>query len=142
MLAKTKLVMHKAIILGATEDGVNAAKAFFTRGICPVIIESSGAISARSSYSAALRPSFCVADLSVVAELHFHQLVRAIYFVRNELCSIHTVNNITGESTLFAADYFYFSAPLDEMVTAMNHVPGFSFLPKGQFTNLVAEINS
>jgi len=127
----------KAIILGTSENCFNAAHHFLHRGIRPVILEPSGSLPGQPSFPPhALRPSIDQ-DISVIAELHLNQLVRTIFFVRDQICSLHAIHRFTGELSLFTADYFYFPESLYSFPTAMSHVPNYQFLPDRNFANLI-----
>jgi hypothetical protein len=100
--------MPKAIILGASPNGLYTARSMLLRGIWPIILEPSGSIAGRPCRHQPV-DYHCI---SILGELYLHQLVQTIYFVRDEICSIHTINNVTGELTLFMGDFFYSPLPL------------------------------
>jgi len=51
-------------------------------------------------------------------EIFINQQIYKIYAVRNEICSLHVINNATGELTLFTGDYFFSSIPPKEILQA------------------------
>ena len=128
--------MSRAIILGASADSYEVAGNMLRQGIWPGILEPSGA-----GVIQAKQPAFN-GRATLMGEVHFHQLIRRFYIVGEEICSIHALNRITGELTLFVGDYFYFSAPTWELVSFMGYklrMPSFS--DQKVFRNLVATNN-
>jgi hypothetical protein len=113
--------MPKAIIIGASPIGLAVAQDMLRLGIRPNILEPSGSIADRPS----LNPRsfhFYPRNLSVViGELYLHFQITTIYFVRDEICSVHAVNNITGELRLFTGEFFFSSFPLAELLPAMRY---------------------
>lgn len=129
--------MPRTIILGLGPESLDAARDAIQLGLLPVILASVGPTPNRWD-----RKHRSCRDLAVLAELHSHQLVRAVFYVRDELCSVHTIDNVTGELNLFAGDFFYFPHPLETMINAMSHVPGHRFLPNRNFKNLIIGDNT
>jgi hypothetical protein len=129
--------MSKAIILGAGPDSFNTAHHLVCRGIHPVILEPSGSIAGYPSLEPPLQSTAACSELSVIAEFYTYQLIRTIFFVRDEICSLHAIHRLTGELTLYSADFFYFPVPLHKFKTAMSLVPGYQFLPDRKFANLL-----
>jgi len=52
-------------------------------------------------------------------KIYMHQQVQDIYTVDDEVCSIHTLDTITGEMRLFEGDYFFSSMPVQELIAGM-----------------------
>jgi len=129
--------MCKAIILGSGQDSLTAAAAVLHLGIHPIILEPTGSLLGPAHCNRCAHPCTPLQSLQLTAEIYLHQLVRTVYFLRDEICSLHVINSITGELHLFAGDFFYFPAPLHSLPTAMSHVPGYRFLPDRQFRNLL-----
>ncbi len=122
--------MRKAIILGASPDGICTAREMLGRGVWPIILESSGLLNDRY----AIRTT-AYDFTAVTGEIHLHQLIRNIYFVRDELCSIHTVDYVTGELNLFTGDFFYSSLSLPKVVATMGFRPRVQLPEKPVFKN-------
>jgi hypothetical protein len=125
--------MPKAIILGSGIDSLSVARTASDRGIHAIILEPTGRLDGEQHPILRNRP---MAQLIFAAEIYFHQMVRSVFFVRDEICSLHVINSITGEMSLFPGDFFYFPGPLHTLVTAMSHVSGHRFLPERNFSNL------
>jgi len=53
-------------------------------------------------------------------QVHLHQDVKTIYTVGAELCSVHTINALTGELNLFRGDYFFSTMPVRELIAAID----------------------
>jgi hypothetical protein len=131
--------MPKAIILGTGPGSINVAHHCQSRRIHPVMLEPSGSIAAHPGLQRSVHSAAASSELAVIAELYTHQLVRAVFFVRDEICSLHAIHRLTGEMTLYSADYFYFPVPLYRFKTAMSHVPDYQFLPDRKFANLLSD---
>ena len=129
--------MLKAIILGASPDGICTAREMLGRGVWPIILESSGFLNGHPLFAFnATRPlDYHYHYTNITGEIHLHQLIRNIYFVRDELCSIHTVNYITGELSLFTGDFFYSSQSLPTVVAKMGFRPRVQLPEKPEFKN-------
>jgi hypothetical protein len=131
--------MYKAIILGSGPDSLNAAYLALGRDIHPIILEPTGSLFGHQSCDSCSTPCTSLKNLQSTVEIYLHQLVRTVYYLHDEICSLHVIDGITGELNLFAADYFYFPGPLHTLLTAMSHVPGHRFLPERKFRNLMDE---
>lgn len=129
--------MPKAIIIGASPVGLEVAQEMLRLGIRPIILEPSGSIADRPSLGT--RSSLlCTHKLSeVVGELYLHFQLRTIYFVHDEVCSVHAVNNITGELRLFTGEYFISSMTMEELVPAMQYKSVVDLPEKSEFRNLI-----
>jgi hypothetical protein len=138
-MEKKSFAMPKAIILGTGPGSINVAHYCLCCSIRPVILEPSGSIAADPGLQRLVHSATDCSELSVTAELYTHQLVRAVFFVRDEICSLHAIHRLTGEMTLYSADYFYFPVPLHRFKTAMSHVPDYQFLPDRKFANLLSD---
>ena len=113
--------MSKAIIIGASLAGLAIAKEMINWSIFPVILEPTGSIAGRP-FLYYTRPHATSYNLTcVVGELYLHYLVQTIYFVRDEVCSVHAVNKVTGELTLFRGDYFYSSLPMHDLSNSLSN---------------------
>jgi hypothetical protein len=132
--------MYKAIILGSGPDSLNAAYIALGRDIHPIILEPAGSLFGYPSCEDCSHECASVKCLQTTVEIYLHQLVRTVYFLRDEICSLHVIDGITGELNLFAADYFYFPGPLHTLLTAMSHVPDYRFLPDRKFRNLLDDL--
>jgi len=53
-------------------------------------------------------------------QVHLHQDVKTIYTVGSEICSVHTVDSLTGELHLFRGDYFFSTMPVQELIAAID----------------------
>ena len=104
--------MPRAIIIGADPAGLSIAREMLRSGIRPIIIEPTGSIAGRLSLCPQPCPPNSYPLAEVVGELYPHYLIQTVYFIRGEICSLHAINNVTGELTLFWGDYFYSSAPM------------------------------
>jgi flavin-dependent dehydrogenase len=104
--------MPRGIIIGADPAGLAIAREMLRSGIRPLIIEPTGSIAGRPCLcpNQSQPNSYCLSE--VVGELYPHYLIQTIYVVRGEICSLHAINNVTGELTLFWGDYFYSSLPM------------------------------
>ncbi len=127
--------MRKAIILGASPDGICTAREMLGRGVWPIILESSGFLDNRSFFPFNTAQITVDHYAAITGEIHLHQLIRNIYFVRDELCSIHTVNYVTGELNLFTGDLFYSSLSLPGVVAKMGFRPRVQLPEKPVFKN-------
>ena len=132
--------MPRAIILGAGTNELAVAANLMSRGIRPVILEPTGVIGDRISLSQYRRQPLLTQKASVIAELHMNQLIRSIYYVRDELCSVHTVNNVTGELRLFFADYFYSATPQQTISIALQDKTPHREPDNIQFSNLAVPL--
>jgi protoporphyrinogen oxidase len=45
-----------------------------------------------------------------------HQCIYAIYTVPHAICSVHVIDSLTGEMSLYAADYFYSTIPIRDLI--------------------------
>lgn len=133
--------MRKAIILGASPDGICAAREMLDRGVWPIILESAGFLNGRPHLPFNAIPTQSYHYTAITGEIHLHQLIRNIYFVRDELCSIHAVNYITGELNLFTGDFFYSSLSLPSVVATMGFRPRVQLPEKPVFRNWLTRIN-
>jgi hypothetical protein len=43
-----------------------------------------------------------------------HQCIYAIYAVQHSICSVHVIDSLTGELSLYTADYFYSTIPIPD----------------------------
>jgi protoporphyrinogen oxidase len=53
-------------------------------------------------------------------EVHLNQHVKTIYTVGSEICSVHSVDSLTGELRLFRGDYFFSTMPVQELIAAID----------------------
>jgi len=132
--------MYKAIILGSGPASLNAAYIALGRNIHPIILEPTGSLFGQLACEGCSNPRASLKGLQTTVEIYLHQLVRTVYYLRDEICSLHVIDGITGELNLFAADYFYFPAPLHTLPTAMSHVPDHRFLPDRKFRNFIDDL--
>jgi len=51
--------------------------------------------------------------------IYKNHMVRAIYTVKDEICSIHAIHTQTGELALFEGDYFFSSMPVQELIAGL-----------------------
>ncbi len=49
-------------------------------------------------------------------KIYKNHVVRTIYTVKDEICSIHAIDTQTGDLTLFDGDYFFSSMPVQELI--------------------------
>jgi len=116
--------MRKAIIIGADSAGLRTAYELLKRtDIQPVILEKKGEVGVPSKrfkkdFGASLKKLSC--DIQHLGgKILLNQQIYAIYCVRSEACSLHTINTATGELTLFEGDYFLSSSSYHEVMHPM-----------------------
>ena len=49
-------------------------------------------------------------------KIHHHQCIYAIYAVPHAICSVHVIDSLTGELSLYTADYFYSTIPIRDLI--------------------------
>jgi hypothetical protein len=131
--------MRKAIIIGADPAGLTTAYELLQKtDIQPLILEKTGDVGLPSERVTPLKRLFTwridkilrgpkVEPLkswrefaqqiqNMGGEILLHQQIYSLYSVNEQVCSLHTINNITGELTLFEGNYFLSSKSHHEII--------------------------